>query len=211
MLKSLLRPIEDARQFRDQTGVFHTMRRLYLLRHAKAEPASTERSDAARTLARRGREDANLVGRTLQEHGLLPDCALVSPAVRTRETWDLVSAQWRTAPVMRTEARIYDAPAARLLTLIQTADDTVRALMIIGHNPGLHDLVLRLAPHGRPDARAAVADNLPTCGLAVIDFTATAWSDVASGAGTLAGFLSPTLLRENPTKGLAIDAFRDAF
>lgn len=186
------------------------MRRLYLLRHAKAEPASAERSDAARALARRGREDAKLVGRTLQEHGLLPDYALVSPVVRTRETWDLISAQWQTVPEIRPDARIYDAPAARLLTLIRTADDATRALMIIGHNPGLHDLVLRLAPRGRPDAIAAVADNLPTCGLAVIDFADAPWSAVALASGTLAGFLSPALLRNAPVNGLAIDSFRGA-
>lgn len=168
------------------------MRRLLLLRHAKsAWPAGT--SDLDRPLAPRGREAAPRMGRYLAEEGLLPDLVLVSPARRTRETWDIVRASLGDVE-SRTEPRIYEAPCLRLLAVVQEAPSPVRTLLMIGHNPGFEDLARSLVGHGDRYAFARLSQKFPTAGLAVIDFADEAWSDVAARSGRLDRFVTPKTL-----------------
>jgi phosphohistidine phosphatase len=168
------------------------MRRLMLLRHAKsAWPDGT--SDSDRPLAARGKEAAPRMGAYLADEQLFPDLALVSPARRTRETWDLVRAKLGDAPA-RFEPRIYEAPAERLLTIVQEVERPVRTLLMIGHNPGFEDLARLLIGHGDRYAFARLAEKYPTAGLAVIDFATESWRDVAPRSGRLDGFVTPKSL-----------------
>ena len=173
------------------------MRRLMLLRHAKSN-WPTGVADRERPLAARGREAAPVMGRYLADELLLPDLVLVSPARRTVETWDLVAPMLPSRPAVRFEPRIYEAGADRLLDVVQEIEGDVRALLLIGHNPGFADLATELTGHGDRYAAARIAQKYPTCGLAVLDFAVENWRDVAARGGRLDRFVTPASLGEGP-------------
>lgn len=176
------------------------MRRLLLLRHAKTERNASSGSDRDRPLTARGKNDAAELGAWLvEERSRLPDLALVSTAVRARETWDIVRQQCsdETAQGLAEHLpELYGAEAVQLLTIIRSVDPDSERLMIVAHNPGLHELALRLIGGGDATGRAALADNLPTSGLAIIDFAVDRWDRITFGGGQLARYVSPKLLKE---------------
>jgi phosphohistidine phosphatase len=151
------------------------MARLILFRHAKTERLNPGGRDADRRLTDRGRDDAVQAGRYLVAQDLIPDQVLVSTARRAQETWALASQAFSAPPAVTTEPRIYEASVEALFAVIQDAPDTARTLMLVGHNPGLHDLSLLLAGGGGIAARARLRDGLPTAGLVVIDFPGAGW------------------------------------
>ena len=177
------------------------MRRLLLLRHSKTESDAPSGNDWDRRLDPRGNIDATELGRWLAgQRDLLPDLALVSTAVRARETWDIVQQLISAAAPQGLAAHLpdlYGAEPTQLLAIIHSAttDDPER-LMIVGHNPGLHEIALGLIGGDDDAGRAALADNFPTSGLAVIDFAVQSWDGVAFQGGQLAQFVSPKLLKE---------------
>ena len=168
------------------------MLRLLLLRHAKAGSASGT-VDLDRPLSQRGQAAASLMGGYLQDEGLRPDLVLVSPARRTQETWDLVRPLLGDTPNQQDE-RIYEAPALRLLGVVQEVGPEVRTLLVIGHNPGFEDLAKLLAGEGDQDALLRLGQKYPTAGLAVIDFPQESWAEVQPGAGRLERFATPKSL-----------------
>lgn len=139
------------------------MRQLVLLRHAKAAADSDTGQDFDRSLAARGREDAPVVARALADAGANPELVLVSAARRTRETWELVSAAFPGVEARFLE-ELYDATAETLLHLVEHA--SVARLMIVGHNPGLQELAIRLARRNTP-LDQAVRAKFPTCAAAL--------------------------------------------
>ncbi len=175
------------------------MRRLMLLRHAKSDwPAGLP--DLDRPLAPRGREAAPRMGAYLAAEGLLPDLALVSPARRTRETFALVEPHLGS-PESRTEPRIYEAPAERLLEVVREAPPEALALLLVGHNPGFEDLARRLVGHGDRYAFARMSAKFPTAGLAVIDFAVEDWREVAPRGGRLDRFVTPKAIGAGEDEG----------
>jgi phosphohistidine phosphatase len=174
------------------------MRRLLLLRHAKTEADSPSGKDFDRRLDDRGRIDAATLGAWLKQHPPLPDLVCVSTAVRARQTWDLIGAEMGggTPPVVDYLEELYAAGPAELLAVIRAAaTDDPAQMMIVAHNPGLHELALALVGRGDDAARKAIDDNLPTSGLAVIEFPIDDWGDVAFRGGRLVSFVSPKLLK----------------
>lgn len=175
------------------------MRRLLLLRHAKTERDSPSGQDRDRRLDERGREDAPVIGRYLADEKLVPDLVLVSPATRTRETFDLLAADLKPAPAMEIIPGLYGADASELLQIIRMAGQAnsrlAKSMLIVAHNPGLHELSLALIGKAKAHDREALEDNLPTSGLAVFRFATEAWDDLAIRQGTLERFVSPKLLR----------------
>jgi phosphohistidine phosphatase len=147
------------------------MRRLILLRHAKAEPRAPGESDFDRALAPRGREDAALIGQALAQHNLAPDYALISPARRTAETWICCKDHF---PRIRAELNreLYDAAPEDIRAAIDAVADRCDTLMVVGHNPGLHEVAVELLV----EASAAnaeierVAARFPTATAAVYEF-----------------------------------------
>jgi phosphohistidine phosphatase len=119
------------------------MRRLILFRHAKADPRAPGGDDFDRPLAERGREDAALIGRALAEQNLAPDHALISPARRTAETWICCRDSF---PRIRAELNreLYNAGPEEIRACIEGAAERCDTLMVIGHNPGLHELAVEL-------------------------------------------------------------------
>lgn len=169
------------------------MHRLMLLRHAKTERAEPGERDRDRKLTKRGRADAPLIGAYMVRHGLTPDLALVSPAERAQETWKLLAASFAKAPKTSTDERIYNATADRLMNVL-SEPHTARSLLVVGHNPGIHDLAVALIASGDVEARERVAEKLPTSGLVVIDLAFEDWQLLHPHAGRLERFVSPRLI-----------------
>lgn len=163
-----------------------------LLRHAKAVPQGAL-ADENRPLAERGRRDMAVLAAFVAARGLVPDLVLVSPALRTRETWDLLLPAFAAPRAERLEPRLYGASAERLLYLVrETAPDTA-TLLLVGHNPGFEELARFLTGAGETEALIRFGGTLPTAALAVIDLPG-AWADLAPRTGRLEIFVTPRSL-----------------
>ncbi len=169
------------------------MRRLMLLRHAKTESAAPGERDRDRKLMKRGRADAAAIGAYMAHHGLVPDLATVSPAARTKETWSLVAPSFARPPAMVPDDRIYNATVEKLIGVIGDARQA-QTLLVVGHNPGLHDLALQLIASGDPEARKGIDEKLPTSGLVVIELPFDDWTSIRPGSGRLERFVTPRLI-----------------
>lgn len=150
---------------------------LIVLRHAKAI-AGLGLADIDRPLNDRGRRDSTATGEWLRENALLPDQVLCSTAVRTRETLERLAL---SSPVAY-ESAIYDNDAGTLLSLIQQSGDDVGTLLLIGHNPSVHELI--------DDLTGDAPEAFPTCALAVIELSG-AWGEASPGSGVLVSSRTP--------------------
>jgi phosphohistidine phosphatase len=176
------------------------MRRLMLLRHAKTETESPSGQDQDRRLDDRGHRDAAEIGGWIGRHPPFPDRVLVSPAVRAHQTWEVA---WEAMkglvprPEIEFLPELYGADPTDLLHMIRMASvSDPKRLMLVGHNPGMHELALTLIGSGDAAAKKALDHNLPTSGLAIFDFPTNDWTDVAFRRGKLVQFVSPKLLKQ---------------
>ena len=169
------------------------MRRLLLLRHAKSDwPDGFE--DALRPLTERGRRNAPEMAKAVVRAGIIPDFALVSTAVRTRQTWDLFAPQLGKEIPMREESGLYGASDRTLLDLPRSIPDEVNTLLVVWHAPGIERLARSFAKSGDADAIRRVEVKYPTCGLAVIELPINRWKEISPPAGRLEMFLTPSSL-----------------
>jgi phosphohistidine phosphatase len=169
------------------------MRRLMLLRHAKTERAEPGERDRDRKLTKRGRADAPVVGAYMAHHGLIPDLALVSPTTRTQETWTLVAAAFDRKLRAEVDERIYNARPQKLLEII-SVPRKARTLLIIGHNPSLHEFALQMIASGGVEGREQLREKLPTSGLVVMDLPVDDWQFAHPHAARLERFVTPRLI-----------------
>jgi phosphohistidine phosphatase len=152
-------------------------RTLVLLRHGKSDWSGGE-PDPGRPLAPRGRRQVPRTGRWLSEHVPALDLAVVSPATRARETWELVAAELEAAytrPPTRVDDRVYAASGPDLLEVVHELGDDTRTVVLVGHNPGLEELA---------EALTGEAVRLPTSAVAVLT-VAGPWSAVVPGTVVL--------------------------
>jgi len=147
------------------------MDRLILLRHAKAESEAPSGDDFDRPLAARGHREAQAVGVQLAALGLKPDIALVSPALRTRETWELVE-ETTPADVVRFDPALYNAEALAIRRLAENAGEGT--VIVVAHNPGLQELAVRLLRDGAAPAEflTRAQRHFPPGAVAVFDIDA---------------------------------------
>ncbi len=169
---------------------WNRLKELLLLRHAKSAWDDPEQRDFDRPLSRRGRGTAPLAGAWLGRHGWRPDLVLCSAALRTRQTWALVAPGLGGAPTVRFEQRLYLASEDDLVRRISRVDDSVRRLMVIGHNPGLGELALALTPARAPAARRMRA-KFPTGAFAWFAMAGGGWRAVAPGGVRLLAYVTP--------------------
>jgi len=167
---------------------------LTLFRHAKSSWEMDGVDDRERPLNARGLATAPLMGAFMRENKIAPDLVLCSTAVRTRQTFDLASAELKSAPKVKYEDSLYLADALLLLERVRKTPRTVKHLMIVGHNPGLQILSVEVIGDGDPALIRAISDKLPTAGVVVITFDAKTWGDVAPGKGHLVHYATPKLL-----------------
>jgi phosphohistidine phosphatase len=169
-----------------------------LLRHAKTERAGRGGDhDLSRKLTKRGRADIFAMGAYMVRYGLEPDFVIVSPAARAMETWTILADCLAKAPRPLSDDRIYNATLATLISVIRETR-SAHELLVVGHNPSLHDLASRLIASGDADTRQRLKENLPTSGLVSIDLPFDDWSLLHQHSGRLERFVSPRLIV--PTK-----------
>ena len=170
------------------------MRRLLLFRHAKAESPQPGQKDLTRALIERGRRDATRIGAYMATHALMPDRVMISPSRRTQETWKCLSGALKPAPGATTVEKLYDATPHTILAVIMEAPPAAHTLLVVGHNPGLHEVALMLIASGDIDARERLREKLPTSGLVIIDFAVDEWTRLHPQSGRLERFVSPRTL-----------------
>ena len=161
------------------------MQRLILMRHAEAERAAGSGRDRDRGLSARGRGDAAAMGRALAARGLRPDLALVSPAARTRQTWELLHDAFGDVQI-RDDDALYNGGADALRRLIEAVEDEAGCLMLVAHNPGVHLLAVEYLVEGAasPSILDRMSGGFPPGAAAIFGV------DVA-GRLTLEGYLQP--------------------
>jgi phosphohistidine phosphatase len=167
--------------------------RLMLLRHAKALKSQPGERDFDRELAARGMADSEKLGAFLTRHRLVPDRVVVSPATRASDTWARAAITCPKAPPPVSEPRLYDAKPETILDIVKAIEGANRVL-IVGHNPGLHELALLLIASGDVEIRERLQENLPTAGLVVIDFAVKSWAKLHRRSGRLELFVEPRTL-----------------
>ncbi len=152
------------------------MKQLILFRHAKSS-WDDDVGDADRPLAGRGERDAPRMGKRLKARAARARiCIVASHATRAQRTAELVAkALGIKRKEVRTERALYLASPDDILGVVAAQDDSLSCLLVVGHNPGLTELVNRLLPD-------LALDNLPTSGAVAIDLSTTSWSSAASAA-----------------------------
>jgi phosphohistidine phosphatase len=164
------------------------MKRLSLLRHAKSAWDDPTLGDRERPLAPRGRKAAKRVARWAEEHGVRPQLVVCSDATRAQQTLQRVLPALGE-PAVSFDSTLYGAAAGTLLARVRALPDEVEDAMLVGHNPGLMDLVLLLAAPGPLRERAS--GNVPTGALARLEADVERWADVAPGEARLTEFVVP--------------------
>ena len=177
-----------------------TMRQLLLLRHAKSSWDDASMPDRDRPLNARGRRSAAVMRQAMRDLGLVPDVVLVSTARRAQETLEALE-PWDDTPLIEPMDSLYLANPMQLIAALHGVAETVRSVLLIGHNPGLHELAVSIAgprsitssiTTGNEAARALAA-GFPTGALAEF-VVAGSWWDLREGGGRLVRFLTPRML-----------------
>ena len=159
------------------------MKTLLVLRHAKSSWKHPETSDHDRPLNKRGKRDAPRMGRLVASQGLRPDVIVSSTAKRARKTADEVAQHAGYEGAVQLDRRLYLASPDEIVDVVRGTAGGARRVMVVGHNPGLEDLVARLAKR---------SETLPTAALAEIRLSIRSWKELkTSSSGTLAGLWRP--------------------
>jgi phosphohistidine phosphatase len=171
------------------------VKRLLLLRHAKAVAGGPKFDDHARALAERGRRDAPALGRYMVKHLLRPDLVLSSTSKRTVETSELAFGEFVKRPETEYLEALYLAEPEAIFSIVRRVPRKQDSVCIVGHNPGLEVAASLLArePVRRKerDYFDAIEEKFPTCALAVLDFDVGQWRFVEPGTGALKDFVRP--------------------
>ena len=164
------------------------MKVLGLLRHAKSDMDDLALRDFDRGLNARGRRGAAVIGAHMRALGLGWDRVMASAAERVRAT--IAASGLGDAPQF--DERLYLADAAMLMTVLRRIEDDSERVLLVGHNPGLQELVFRLVdPNLENDLFEAASEKFPTATLAVLELDIDDWSEISAGCGKLTHFARP--------------------
>jgi phosphohistidine phosphatase len=169
------------------------MRTLYLLRHAKSASEDAGREDHDRPLAPRGKRAARAMARHFRALGADPELILCSSSVRTRETLDLLMPGFVAAPILAVERGLYLAGAESMLRRLHRVEAPVQRVLLVGHNPGLHELALTLAQGSPAKLRAPLAHKFPTAALASYRVEGS-WAELGPATARLVAYVTPAEL-----------------
>lgn len=170
------------------------MKTLYILRHGKSSWDEPDLPDHDRPLAPRGRRAAALVGRHLKDKGVKLDLILCSTARRAVDTLHLVLDELGGDVTVERERGLYLCGAKVLLERLRDTPDESQHLMLVAHNPDLHELATLMVGEGDEAARAAMAEKFPTGACAAVLFGVTRWRDLEPGSGRLIDYAQPRRL-----------------
>lgn len=169
------------------------MRQLLLLRHAKSSWDDRELPDHERPLNPRGRQAATAMRAAMETLGLAPDLVLVSTAVRTRQTLEALE-PFADTPLIEPMESLYNASVPSLLQALRSVKETVRSVLMVAHNPGMHELAMHIVgpqamSYANPDLRRLL-DGYPSGALAEFSVPGP-WGALGEGGGRLVRFLAP--------------------
>lgn len=164
------------------------MKTLFLLRHAKSSWKDSGLQDFDRPLNGRGKKAAEIIGRFIRTKRVAPDLLVSSPAVRARETIETVVKAAKLASELRYDQRIYEAGPLQLLAVVSQIEEERSTVLLVGHNPGLEELLQLLTDR---------VEHMATGSLAKIDLKAARWSKVLEEKGSLDWIVKPKELAED--------------
>lgn len=165
------------------------MHQLLILRHAKSSWDDPKLDDRDRPLAPRGRRAANAMRRAMAEWGLAPDLVLVSPARRAMQTLEALE-PWDETPLTDQVEALYLATPTQMMGLLHNVAETVRSVLLIGHNPGLHEFAVTLLGAQSSEAARQLVEKYPTCALAEFMIPGP-WLHLGPGGAQLMRFVTP--------------------
>ena len=170
------------------------MKTIFLLRHAKSSWSDPSTDDFERPLNERGKRNAAQIGTYLAENSILPDVILCSPAARAQETLSLIRPYLPENQTFMVNNELYLASAVTILNFIEQVKETASSVMIIAHNPGLHELALNLA--GRKNIGVSpllnrVMQKYPTGALALAICETQNWANLTQNPSSLVDFVCP--------------------
>lgn len=172
------------------------MKTILLLRHAKSDWGDPELSDFDRPLAKRGLKDAPLVGEVVKQYDHIPDLILSSPALRAKETAELVAEACGYKKSIEWVETFYTGGCDESFSTLQGLPDTVERVMVIGHNPTMEELAATLLSADMDEEwRDEWAIRMPTSGLVCLDINILEWATLEPGEAILRWFLIPKLLK----------------
>lgn len=168
------------------------MKTLGLFRHAKSDWHDPRARDFDRPLNLRGIKGAGLIGRHIRDHGVKWERVIASPAVRVAETIELAAKASARTIAVNWDRRIYLASSATLLDLLREQKDDPGSILMVGHNPGLEDVIFDLVPDdGTSPLRDVVEVKFPTASFAVIELDIKHWADLKDRCGRLVHLTRP--------------------
>lgn len=174
------------------------MKTLGLFRHAKSDWNDARLRDFDRPLNKRGRKGAAIMGKHIREYGRKWDRIIASPAVRVTQTIELAAETAGSSPPVLWDRRIYLANSATLLDLLRDQEGDPASIIMVGHNPGLEDLIFDLVPDdGSSPLRDIVEEKFPTAAFAVLELDIGNWEDVEEGCARLVHLVRPRDLDPN--------------
>lgn len=170
------------------------MKNLILMRHAKSSWNHPELDDHARPLNQRGRAAAKTMANWFVTEEIIPDYALVSDAVRTQETWEIVSDSIGSSPEADISRELYLAAPQTMLAAVQSTPADANTLMLIAHQPGTSILASILADGTESDDCKQAYQHYPTAGVSVFQFEIETWNQLGAGSGKFIRFETPKRL-----------------
>lgn len=168
------------------------MKTLGIFRHAKSDWNDARLRDFDRPLNKRGRKGAAIMGRHIRDHAIGWKRILASPAVRVTQTIELAAQAAGLTPPVSWDRRIYLANSATLMDVLRDQEGDPEAILLIGHNPGLEDLIFDLVPDdGSSPLRDIVEEKFPTAAYAVLELDIGSWKDIEENCARLVHLVRP--------------------
>jgi phosphohistidine phosphatase len=164
---------------------------LTIVRHAKSSWGNEDLDNFDRPLNKRGQKAALQIGEELKKRGFEFDLVLASPALRVRETLKGIEQGYGEQLPVEWEPEIYDASEATLFKLVRRIPERAHAPMLVGHNPGLQQLILALTRQDDGGLRELVAANLPTGAVALVELPAPRWAEMMEESGLIRELILP--------------------
>lgn len=180
------------------------MKKLTLLRHAKSEWGDRSQRDFERPINARGEAGAKLIGQWIKREELAFDLVLASPATRVSDTIDQLETSLSRSLNPEWDRRIYLASSSTLIDVLRGVEDSPAHILMVGHNPGLEDLIFDLVPDSSDDRlRDEVEQKFPTAALAMLELEIENWADVSNRCANFKALIRPRDL--DPSLGPQMD------
>jgi phosphohistidine phosphatase len=173
-------------------GTVRQVQTIILLRHGKSSWSDPTLADLDRPLAPRGERASRRIARYIRQKKIRPALVLYSPSLRTRQTLEAIESSLGKRSVIELEPELYAASERGLLQRLQALPDSVDSVMLIGHNPGLHELARTLASRGAELPR--LEDKFPTGALATLVVDSDSWATLGPGDAELVEYVVPRQL-----------------